>query len=133
MWNLDCVEARLPVVILSPPEPAPRGQVVDVAPVWIDVENATPWDLLLPASDTTTSQPWRIVFGCQTLVYQRFLAAPFGVLGACAMTALHAALRGVISAERRGPAWESDHDPRLTGDHWMHALIARCAVSPDDF
>lgn len=134
LWNLDCPEVVLPVVVLAAPEAAPRGWVVDVAPVWIDVEDARPWDLLLSPSDTTTGRPWRIAFGCQVLVYQRFLIQSIGELTAPAQAILHAAVdSGYIPPSRTGVPWESDDDPRLTGDDWMRALIARCAVSPDDY
>jgi hypothetical protein len=135
IWWLagETADQRLPVLVVAVDGGNGGNEpLIDVAPLWTDEDNATPADLLLNESDSTTGVRWRVAFRRQTLVHRPSLDTLAGTLTASGQELLNEALAGHIPAERSGPELESDRDPRLAALAWMDPLLAATAAGMDD-
>jgi len=133
---LEDSETRVPMVTIPAlretwtdaeawvPSESHDGPWLLVVPLWTDVENAVPGDLVLDASETTTGVTWRAAFRHQTTLPEVFLGESLGWLTESGAEVFAAALDGLVAPERTGSALESEFDPRLSADEWIEAAIA---------
>jgi hypothetical protein len=104
----------------------------DVAPLWIDEDNAVPGDLLLDEADSTTGVRLRVAFRHQTIITRHVLSSWVGSLTDSGKASLENALTGLVPAAFTGVALESDVDPRLFADAWIRELMMTVASTLDE-
>lgn len=133
IWWLaaEDVAARLLVLVLDVVEELTE-EAFDVAPLWVDDDNAVPGDLLLNQEDSTVGIAWRVAFRHQTVVTRRALGSCAGSLTDSGKASLLDALTGFIRASSTGAALESDFDPRLSADAWMREPLMPAAAAADE-
>ena len=133
IWWLDAsdVDYRLPVLVLDIVEDLGHT-AFDVAPMWTDIENALPGDLILSSSDSTLGAPWRVIFNEQLVVRKETLDSQLAKVTSFGAELLERALSGEVAPARTGVHPESDSDPRLEANGWMTELLLATAAYLDD-
>jgi hypothetical protein len=126
---LEDAETRVPMLTLhdaaNPWDSDETALWVLVVPLWTDVENAVPGDLVFDDQETSTGTTWRAAFRHQTTLPASRLGATLGWLTASGAHLLHQALDASIPPERTGSPLESAYDPRLDADSWIAEAIQR--------
>jgi hypothetical protein len=125
---------RLPVLVLDVLDSTDSGEghgavLADVAPLWVDEENATDADLLLTEADSTTRRRWRVAFRHQTLVPQQALDSTLGRLTDQGLALVAGFQAGQFLPERSGPPLESEFDTRLDADGWIASILAAASAN----
>jgi hypothetical protein len=121
-WGYADLNRLFLAVLDVGPEEAGSGWF-QVAPLWIDTENADSTDLLLRPVDTTLGGHWRLTLGLQALVNRAQLDACVGELTDSGRKLL-SALEGQMPIERMGTEIESENDPRLRANAWLESAVA---------
>jgi hypothetical protein len=121
-WGYTDLNRLFLAVLDVGPEEAGSGWY-QVAPIWIDTENADSTDFLLRPADTTLGGHWRMMLGLQALVNRAQLDTCVGELTDNGRKVL-SALEGEIPIERIGTEIEGDDDPRLGANAWLESIVA---------
>ncbi len=104
---------RLLLVVLDKPTAEHDRTWVDVAPLWMEPDEATPLDILLDESDSSFSRPWALMLRFQTVVEESQLEGCVGRLTDSGRLSISAAVQGEADELRRGFPLENADDSRL--------------------
>jgi hypothetical protein len=115
---------RLPFVVVNTTEveDAP-SRWLDVVPLWVDVENAGPTDVIIGSTYTDLGTSFRLLLNHQTTVAIDQLDGCIGAFTVDGEEVLRSIWAGTMNSLQFGGPFESPVDSRLHADGWIRGLV----------
>ncbi len=115
---------RLPLVVVNTldPDDVPT-QWLDVVPLWIDVENAGPTDVVIEPHHTDLGTSFRLLLSLQTTVAVEQLDGCIGAFTVAGQELLGSIWAGDTRHANFGAAFDSALDERLHSDAWIEDVV----------